>query len=337
MSLAKDPLLRQLSMLQMIPKPPGRIASTTLMERLLERGFEVSERTIQRDLQKLSSIFPLIVDESSKPYRWSLTAEYSSSLPAIDTATSLAFALAEPFLKRQLPNAALSLITRETNQAKRHLNALQQNELSKWRSKVRTIPDGLQFVLPEINQQVWQQLSDALLHEQQVKVSYYSRKKSKERELILNPLGIVNKSKCSYLVAIVEGYETPTIYALHRFRKAQVQAESCASPADFNLDEYLQSGALGWSESPQAHVMLIANISSELAITLKEAPISDSQKIQRDKQEPRPYRLMAKVPNNKETLWWLFSLNSRIHVLEPDCWVNEIKKTIEELADAYAV
>jgi predicted DNA-binding transcriptional regulator YafY len=324
-------------MLQLIPTSPGRIASGTLVERLLDRGFEVSERTIQRDLQKLSSIFPIMVDDSIKPYRWCIAAESSASLPSLDTATSLAFALAEPFLKRQLPNAALSLITRETSQAKRHLNALQQNELSKWRRKVRTIRDGFQLSHPEINQLVWQELSDALLHEQKVKVSYYSRKKSKQRELTLSPLGIVNKSNCSYLVAIAEGYQTPTIYALHRFRKAEVLAESCSQVSDFNLDEYLLSGALGWSESAQSHVLLTANISEELAITLKETPINDSQQLQPNHEYPHPYKLTAEVPNTKETLWWLFSLNSQVRVLEPECWVNEIKSTVNELADLYSV
>ncbi|TOC20375.1 transcriptional regulator, partial [Vibrio parahaemolyticus] len=71
-----------------------------------------------RDLSKLSSLFPIVVDDTSKPYRWSLDFDFNHSTPSAETATALALALAEPVLKRQLPSTALSLVSRETNRSK---------------------------------------------------------------------------------------------------------------------------------------------------------------------------------------------------------------------------
>ncbi|WP_347878655.1 hypothetical protein [Pseudomonas aeruginosa] len=57
MSEAKDTLLRMFALLRLIPEFPGHIASTTLLEKLRDRGFFVDMRTVQRDLNRLSTPF----------------------------------------------------------------------------------------------------------------------------------------------------------------------------------------------------------------------------------------------------------------------------------------
>ncbi len=335
MSLAKDPLLRQLCILQILPKLPGKIATTTLSERLLDSGYEASERTIQRDLTKLSSLFPIIVDDTSKPYRWSLDCDFNLSTPSAETATALAFTLAEPVLKRQLPSTVLSLVSRETNRSKKLLSALKQNELSKWMDKVRIVPDGFQYTTQPISAEIWEVLTTSLLKDTQIAVTYYSRKKSQERELVLNPLGLVNKSRNTYLVAVANGYVEPTIYALHRFHQAKTLESSVVIPEGFTLDKYIQSGALAWSESNEPQQLLIANISNNLAFTLQENMINETQAIEPIEGVPNQYRLTVEVPNNKETVWWLFSLNEEITVLSPIEWKCQIMSSLENLLKRY--
>ena len=53
-----------------IPRQPLKKSPQKLQDDL-QIGFEVSIRTIQRDLKVLSSILPLISDERDKPYGWS--------------------------------------------------------------------------------------------------------------------------------------------------------------------------------------------------------------------------------------------------------------------------
>lgn len=52
MSEAKDTLLRLIALLRLIPRAPGRISTTTLLEKLKDDGFSVSLRTVQRDLDR---------------------------------------------------------------------------------------------------------------------------------------------------------------------------------------------------------------------------------------------------------------------------------------------
>ncbi len=57
--------VRYLTMLRMVPRYPKSITTTELAQRLEEQDFSVTMRSIQRDLEKLSADFPLLVDESA--------------------------------------------------------------------------------------------------------------------------------------------------------------------------------------------------------------------------------------------------------------------------------
>ena len=71
MSQAKDTLLRLFALLRLIPTEPQRIATPTLLEKLRERGFSMTLRSIQRDLNRLSIPFSLQCNDSEVPLRWS--------------------------------------------------------------------------------------------------------------------------------------------------------------------------------------------------------------------------------------------------------------------------
>ncbi len=57
--------LRHLAMLRRIPRAPGFIATPDLRSALESLDYAVDIRTVQRDLEALSSIFPLHCDTSS--------------------------------------------------------------------------------------------------------------------------------------------------------------------------------------------------------------------------------------------------------------------------------
>lgn len=71
MQSQNDTLLRLLTMLRHIPQHPQQITAKELTERLEADQFEVSKRTVERDLLSLSEIFSLISNERSRPYGWS--------------------------------------------------------------------------------------------------------------------------------------------------------------------------------------------------------------------------------------------------------------------------
>jgi hypothetical protein len=58
-------------MLRLIPRAPRKISRAGIETALRDEGFEINRRTIQRDLQHLAGVFPLIVDDQHVPYGWS--------------------------------------------------------------------------------------------------------------------------------------------------------------------------------------------------------------------------------------------------------------------------
>lgn len=66
-------LPRIMAMLRHIPRYPRKIDTTTLQERLSSAGYAISQRSIQRDLNGLCLILPLMAD-NAKPQGWSWQA-----------------------------------------------------------------------------------------------------------------------------------------------------------------------------------------------------------------------------------------------------------------------
>jgi len=70
-----DTLLRQLFILQQIPRAPRKVDTRTLARALEARGLRVTRRTLQRDVEKLSRAFPLVCADDTKPFGWSWRAD----------------------------------------------------------------------------------------------------------------------------------------------------------------------------------------------------------------------------------------------------------------------
>lgn len=90
MQSQNDTLLRLLTMLRHIPQHPQQITAKELTERLESDQFEVSKRTVERDLLSLSEIFSLISNEKSRPYGWSWSKQANQQHDEIEQLLSKA-------------------------------------------------------------------------------------------------------------------------------------------------------------------------------------------------------------------------------------------------------
>ena len=95
----QDTLIRQWHMLRLVPRYPQKATVQFIRSALQGDGFEVTERTVQRDLNELSVVFPLSVDDREKPYGWSWQKDAPSfNLPGLTVPESLTLTLAEQHL-----------------------------------------------------------------------------------------------------------------------------------------------------------------------------------------------------------------------------------------------
>ena len=322
MSEAKDTLLRLIALLRLIPREPGRIATTTLLEKLKDDGFSVSLRTVQRDLDRLSIPFALQRDESSPSFRWSLSNKAPIDLSAMDTPTALALYLAEGHLQSLLPQSVLDQLGPQFRMARDYLDNLENNGLAHWAHKVRSIPNGKSLQPAQIVPDVWSQTSTALLGRKQLQINYLSRSKIELKQLLIHPAGLVSRHTISYLIGSVDGYDDLRQFALHRIHQAECLDALARVRDDFEIDRYIRQDLNTATTIEQ--VELVADVSPQIAWLLSETPLSSQQSL-----EPLEgcdwIRLRAWVPNDHETQWWTFGLGENVRVHEPESWAHAIR------------
>ncbi|AXO62819.1 YafY family protein [Ectopseudomonas oleovorans] len=333
MSEAKDTLLRLIALLRLIPREPGRIATTTLLEKLKDDGFSVSLRTVQRDLDRLSIPFALQRDESSASFRWSLSDKAPIDVSVMDTPTALALYLAESHLQTLLPQSVLDQLGPQFRMARDYLDNLENNGLAHWARKVRAIPNGKSLQPAQIAPQVWEQTSTALLEHKQLQISYLSRSKTELKQLRINPAGLVSRHAISYLIGSVDGYDDLRQFALHRIHQAECLDTAARAHDDFEIDSYIRQDLN--TTAPIEPVELVADVSPQVAWLLNETPLSQQQSLT-PITDSQWQRLHAQVPLEQETLWWIFALNENIRIHAPLVWVEEISQRVARMNTFYA-
>lgn len=335
MSDPKDRLFRHLALLRLIPRAPKSISTTELLQRLKAENFDIDRRTLQRDLiGRLALDFPLLCDESQRPYLWSFPKDTPQfDFPALDTPTALAFVLAESHLSKLLPPSVLSLLAPHFDLAHRQLQGLERNSLAHWVRRVRALPNGKALQPAEVDAAIWSQVATALLETRQLEIVYLSRSKGECKTLRIHPAGMVSRHSVSYLVGTVEGYTDVRQFALHRIQQAACLDAPTREQPDFEIDHYIQSGGFN-SPGPVEHHELIADVSPQIAWLLNETPLGPEQSLE-PLQGSDWQRLRARVPDDQETLWWMFGLgeNARLHA--PQSWVDAIKGKLNDMGALY--
>lgn len=333
MSEAKDTLLRLFTLLRLIPEYPKYISAPTLQEKLRNRGFSVELRTVQRDLNRLSIPFSLISSEDGARNRWSHTKDTPLDLRDMEPSTALALYLAESHLNTLLPQSVLDLLGPQFRKARNYLDNLGQNGLATWAQRVRAHPNGKALLPAQVNDDVWAQVSNALLENRQLRISYLSRSKAERKALLIHPAGLVSRHSISYLIGTVDGYCDQRQFALHRIHHAECLDTPSHEHADLDIDRYIRSGGFN-SAGPVEEVELIADVSPQIAWLLSETPLSTKQSL-----EPLPgtdwQRLRATVPDDQETLWWVFGLGENVRVWEPTSWVQAVREKTARLEALY--
>ena len=88
-------LSRQWALLRQLPSRSPGITTAELVVRLKDAGFSISKRSIERDLNELSLIFPLERNDRSIPYGWYWAANACVELRGLSVSEALSLALVE--------------------------------------------------------------------------------------------------------------------------------------------------------------------------------------------------------------------------------------------------
>ncbi len=335
MATNQHTLLRQWHMLHMIPRAPRKITVQDIRDRLALEEFVVTERTVQRDLQELLQVFPLVVDDRDKPFGWGWHQDSPNfDLPGLSVPEALTFTLVEQHLANALPPATLDALQPYFKSAGQALRAIETDaQTNTWLDKVRTITPMQPLIAPPVDQQCQRVVYDALMHDRQLKLGY---KKRDAATAVLyesvHPLAVIQRGPLIYLVCLFAGYEDVRTLAMHRIESAEMLYLAGRKKDGFSIDAYIESGNLGVRSGDP--IELKAVFARRAGEHLYETALARNQRlVERDDGR---LELTATVPNTKELQWWLLGLGDGVEVLAPAALRAEIKGIVEKMARAYS-
>jgi predicted DNA-binding transcriptional regulator YafY len=327
-----DTLRRQWEMLRMIPRHPGRITARQLTERLNAEGYEVGKRTVERDLLNLSVPFPITSVEQGQTLHWSWGKHAAVfDLPGLNASEALAFKLVEQQLKDLVPASLLEQLAPHFKAAGEALS--HAANVAAWTDKVRVIPPAQPLLPSPVDPQVQRVIYEALLTERQVEIEYLRKGEESPATHAVSLLGLVQRGPVTYLVARYYDYPNIRLLVLHRVKAARLNDEPAKRPEGFNLDAYIRAGSLAFGEG--RFIRLVARFTDDAAAHLYETRLSEGQSLIREKGGST--RLIAKVPDTPQLMWWLLGFGPAVEVLQPAALRRKMSATAFAMAARYRV
>ncbi len=316
-----ETLLMTLAMLDMIPKV-GKISASAMHARLQKMGYERDLRSIQRQLEVLSTQFAIERDDSSKPYgyKWSSHAK-GISIPGLTLHESLLLNMAEKYLRNLLPASLKQAMDGFFKQAHFNLNAESDKKLERrWLGKVRVVNPGIALLPPNIKNGVLEAISQALFHETWLEVEYTNQASERKKHRVM-PLGLAQQGARLVLVVRFEGYEDERTLAVNRITRAEDTRLPFPPVKDFDLEAFEARGGFGYSHGNT--IRLQFRIDKKLGLFLTESRLSADQTVI---ELERQLEITATVAASDHLIWWLRGFGKQVEVLAPKSLARKINE-----------
>ena len=331
-----DSVLRMIKMTERIPRYPSKVTANQVQDFLKNLGYTISLRSVQRDLNELSRLFPIECDDKSIPFGWSWKKDSPGfESPAMDPIQALTFSLAAQYLEPLMPKASFKRIEKFFQRAENVLMGDERSNILRWRKRVRVIPESIRFKEPNVNSEIRQKIYRALYEGYQIKALYRKRGEKESDLRHIHPLGIVVKGSITYVISMMnEDHENPRYLPLHRFERINIlDGNRIREPKNFDLDQYLHKSNLGFEYSDNLYFFK-AIFDKTMGAHLEETPLNSTQEVY----ETNDGRLLitARVPDTLQFEQWLMSFGSSVEVIQPKRLRLKFKELSSALSDIYS-
>lgn len=327
-STSHETLVRILQLIQLIPRSPAQVTVKDLTDELQHIGFKVTSRTVQRDLNDISSVLPLEKNDKSKPYGWKWARDAKTHISLMSLQEALTLHLVNQHLLQMLPPNMLQTLQPLFKQAEQTIENLgDKNQVAHWlESAVVELPSQ-NFIAASINEVVQQAIYQALFEQKPIKVRYKPQYQQECKDYILHPIGIMQRGVVTYLGAMIGDYEDIRLFALHRFAEADIVHLDSARKASISWQAYLKQGSAGFGGDIVKEIEFSAIINSALASVLAETPLALNQALT-ERSDGR-FDITATIQDSWQFRWWVLSQGSCIKVGSPSELAAYIKEEIE--------
>jgi len=304
----------------------GRFTSSARLA--AEHG--VTERTIRRDVEALQEAgFPLYDDRVSGKKVWRLVEGYQQKLAQGFTLSELAalyfsrnmlsFLGGAPFgqdlesafakIREALPQKSLPFLTR--------IQELFSARPDPWKDYSK-------------KQDVIAALIDAILHQRQATIAYYSFNSRCTKSYEIDPYRLVYYRGGLYLYARAHEYAEVRTFAVERVQQVEVQETGFEIPPDFSPSEYARSafGIIGGR--PQTIELVFA---AAIAGYVRERSWHESQTLRDD--PDGGVRLTLEVAPSFDLKAWIKGFLPQVEVVRPASLRDEIARELEAARKAF--
>lgn len=299
------------------------VGTTHIYEQLILAGFDISLRTVQRDLNALAKRFPIEKNNANpQGWRWCDDAPLQS-LPHMNLSQAVAFNMVEANLTQLLPPVILDELFPWFDLARRQLK--NSKVTHSWIDRVRIEPATQPLIAPHIDLDSKDNIYHALFYQLQIKARYTRSNKSQASEYVLNPIAIIQRGVIIYLLATRTDVPELTIrtFALHRFASVEILDSSAQTPDDFQLDTYLDAGGMGFShplfgELPDRgkNTAIELQFTKQAGKSLTESKLSDDQIVTSN--EDATLTIQATVNLTSQLVWWLRGFGNGLLDAKPE-------------------
>ncbi|MCG6923366.1 MAG: WYL domain-containing protein [Acidobacteria bacterium] len=296
----------------------------------LAREHGVTERTIRRDLEALQEAgFPLYDDRQDGKKVWRLIEGYQQRLSQSFTLSELA---ALYFSRNMLSFLGGAPFASDLEAAFAKIQEALPERSLPYLARIQELfsarPDPWKDYSSK--QDVIAGLIDAILHQRQAKIAYYSFQSRRTKAYTLDPYRVVYYRGGLYLYARAHEYGEVRTFAVERVQKMEVLDEGFEVPADFNASEYARS-AFGISGGKAETVELVFR--PEMAGYIRERTWHESQRISED--ADGSVRLVMDVALGFELKAWIKGFLPDVTVVRPPALREEISRELEASRAAF--
>ena len=290
----------------------------------------VTERTIRRDLEALQEAgFPLYDERQDGKKVWRLVDGYKQKLTQNFTLAEFA---ALYFGKNLITFLGDSPFAEDLDSAFEKIREALPSKSLPYLGRIQDLfaarPDPFKDYSKK--REVIAALVDALLHQRQVEIAYYSFNSKRTKSYVLDPYRMVYHHGGLYLYARVHEYEEVRTFAVERIQKIEVLEGGFEIPADFSVAAYAKS-AFGITGGHAADVELVFD--REVAGYISERVWHESQELAEGGDGAITLRL--KVAPNFELKSWIKGFLPHVRVAKPDSLRAELAADLDKARQAF--
>src|SRR5215470_4414974 len=238
---------------------------------------DVTERTIRRDIEALQEAgFPLYDDREGGRKVWRLVEGYKQRLTQSFTLAELAALYFGRNLMSFLGGAPFAQdLESAFGKIREALPARSLPYLARIQELFSARPDPWKDYSKK--QDIIAGLIDAILHQRQARIAYFSFNSRKTKDYTIDPYRLVYYRGGLYLYARAQEYDEVRTFAVERVQKIEVLEASFEMPQDFSVNEYAR-GAFGIAGGRPEAVELVFD--AEISGYIRERVWHESQQIE---------------------------------------------------------